>query len=88
MTKPKRLALSFTLICVLAIAAFAGETLNPPCAPGDILTPPCSSQSVNDDSTAPGETPTGPGQTGTPPVSNTVDLVGLVEAALWSLSLF
>lgn len=91
MTKLKRLTLSSTLISVLAIAAFAGETLNPPCAPGDILTPPCSSQSVSDDSTAPGQTdtpPASPGQTNAPPTSDAVDLVGLVEAALWSLSLF
>lgn len=74
----KRPVLSLMLMCVLAGAAFA----DPSCAnPGQTNAPPCSSQSVSDDSTA-------PGQTESPPVSDTVDLVDIVEAALWSLMLF
>ena len=56
MKKLKRLALSLTLMSVLAAAAFAGETNAPPCAPGETQSPPCAAQSVNDDSAVPGET--------------------------------
>ena len=82
----KRLGLTFTLMSVLAVTTFAGETETPPCAPGQTESPPCSSQPTN-----PGQTdtpPAAPGQTEAPPVSDNVDLVGLVEAALWSLLLF
>jgi hypothetical protein len=85
MNKLKRLAVSFTLMSVLAVTTFAGETA-PHCLPGQTNSPPCASQSVTDDSTAPGQTPTGPGQTECPP--HTVDLMDIVEAALWSLLLF
>ena len=83
MEKLRKLAVSFTLMSVLAMAAFAGETQTPPCAPGELLTPPCSSapQTATDDSSAPGETLT-------PPVSNAVDVIDIAEAALWSLLLF
>ncbi|HXT63016.1 MAG TPA: hypothetical protein VN696_08270 [Pyrinomonadaceae bacterium] len=81
MEKLKTLALSFTLISILAVAVFAGETNAPPCAPGETGAPPCSSQSVTDDSTTPGETQG-------PPASNTVDVISIAEAARWSLSLF
>ena len=78
----KRLFVSFTLMSVLAVAAFAGETESPPCAPGQTSTPPCSSAPVTsgDDAT--------PGQVDGPPASNTVDVIDLAEAALWSLLLF
>jgi hypothetical protein len=81
MTNLKKLGLSFTLMSVLSVTSFAGETLTPPCEPGQTNSPPCVSLSVSDD-------PTAPGQTESPPASDTVDLIGLVEAALWSLSLF
>ena len=81
MKKLKGLALSVTLMSVLAVAAFGGETSSPPCAPGQTETPPCSSQSVTDGSTTPGETQG-------PPASNTVDVISIAEAARWSLSLF
>lgn len=81
MNKLKRLALSLTLICALAAVAFAGETNAPPCAPGETHGPPCTAQPLNDDSAD-------PGQIESPPASDTVDLMDIVEAALWSLSLF
>ena len=80
MTTLKGLGLSFTLICVLMVTAFAGETPGPPCIPGETGSPPCS-QSLTDGSTNPGET-------GTPPVSNSVDITTIAETAFWSLSLF
>lgn len=81
MNKLKTLALSLTLICVLAAAAFAGETNTPPCAPGETHGPPCAQQSVS-------EQPTLPGETSSPPASDAGDLISLVETVLWSLSLF
>lgn len=60
----KKLGLSFALISVLAITAFAGETPTGPCAPGETPTGPCQSASITlDDSVAPGETPTPPAST-------------------------
>jgi hypothetical protein len=79
MTYLKRLALSFTLMSVLAIAAFAGETSTPPCAPGQTDTPPCS-QALSGGSTDPGET--------NAPPANQVDLTTIVEAVQLALSLF
>ena len=78
----KRLALSFTLLFVFAVAAIADDPA-PPCAPGETHGPPCSSapQTATDNSVA-------PGQTETPPPSDTVDVIGIAEAALWSLLLF
>ena len=77
----KRLGLTFTLMSVLAVTTFAGITETPPCAPGETSGPPCSSQPMSDDSAD-------PGQTNSPPASDTVDLMDIVEAALWSLTLF
>ena len=74
----KRLALSFTLICVLAGASLAGETPIGPCAPGQTDTPPCSRMT---------EGSTDPGETNAPP-SNAVDLTTIVEAVELALSLF
>jgi len=49
----RRLGISVTLLCVLAMTAFAGETNSPPCAPGETNSPPCSvAQTAPDDSTA------------------------------------
>ena len=51
----RRLGISITLLCVLAVAAFAGDTNSPPCAPGDTSSPPCASaQMAPDDSVATG----------------------------------
>ena len=55
----RRLGLSLTLISVLAMAAFAGETNSPPCAPpepGETNSPPCAAaQMTSDDNAATGE---------------------------------
>jgi hypothetical protein len=75
----KRLCLSFTLMSVLAVASFAGETGSPPCIPGETGTPPCS-QSVTGGSTEPGET--------SAPPSDAVELNTIVEAVQLALSLF
>jgi hypothetical protein len=83
MTYLKRLALSFTLMSVLAIAAFAGETGSPPaapCVPGETGSPPCSSQSITGDSTDPGES--------NGPPASAPDLTNIVEAVQLALSLF
>jgi hypothetical protein len=77
----KRLALSFALMSVLSVAAFAGETAAPPCLPGEVQSPPCVAQPVNDDSTVPGET-------NTPPALPVVDVTDIAETLLWSLLLF
>lgn len=91
MEKLKKLTLSFTLMSVLALSAFAGETASPPydpgqtstppCVPGETAAPPCASQSVNYDSTD-------PGQSETPPTSGTLDITNIAEAVVWSLLLF
>jgi hypothetical protein len=50
----KRLGISVTLLCVLSMTSFAGETDSPPCAPGDTSSPPCASaQMTPEDSVAP-----------------------------------
>lgn len=78
----KRLVLSFTLMSVMAVAAFAGETEGPPapCVPGEMNGPPCPTQSVTDGSTDPGE------QNGPP--SSGVDLNTIMEGIQLALSLF
>jgi hypothetical protein len=80
MTHFRRLCLCFTFMSVLAVTSFAGETETPPCAPGEVNSPPCISQSVTDSSIAPGETST--------PPSSSVDMVDIVEAVRLALSLF
>ncbi len=76
-----RLGLTFTLMSVLAAAAFAGETESPPCTPGQTNSPPCVAQSVNDN-------PVVPGQTEGPPTSEAVDVIDIAETVMWALSLF
>ena len=77
----KSLALSMSLMCVIAVSAVAGETQGPPCAPGELSSPPCIAPSVTDDSVDPGETLAAP----TSPV---VDVTDITDAVLWALSLF
>ena len=53
----KRLGAAIALTCVLGTAAFAGDTMTPPCAPpqpGDTMTPPCTGQAPSDNSGTPG----------------------------------
>jgi hypothetical protein len=81
----KHLGVALVLTFVLSLSAFAGEMSTPPCASpdlGEMSTPPCSTaQPSSDDSAAPGDI-------STPPASNTVDIVSVVDAALNLLSLF
>ena len=81
MNKLKRLAVSFILMSVLAVAAFAGETPTGPCAPGQTETPPCPVQPMTDDSADPGELQS-------PPAVPAVDVTDVVEGVLRALSLF
>jgi len=75
----KRLGVSATLMFVLSVVAFAGETQSPPCAPpepGETQSPPCAvAQITRDDSLAPGET-------SSPPASNAGDASSVTEVAL------
>lgn len=80
----KRLVVSVSLMSVLAITAFAGETQTPPCAPpdpGETQCPPapCSSaQMTTEDSVVPGETES-------PPAA---DVSTIIEDTLIALLLF
>jgi hypothetical protein len=38
----KNMPAAVGLMCVLSLSAFAGETMTPPCSPGQIETPPCA----------------------------------------------
>jgi hypothetical protein len=72
----KLLGISVTLLCVLSMTAFAGDTNSPPCAPGDTNSPPCAAAQITpDDSVVPGET-------NSPPASNTGDSVSVTELAV------
>ena len=80
----KRLGAAVVLTFVLGLSAFAGETQTPPCSPpepGETHTPPCAVQPAPDE-------PTAPRDTLTPPASNTVDILTVVDAAMNLLLLF
>jgi len=82
MEKLKRLTLSLTLVSVIAVSAFAGETGTPPCTdPGQTSSPPCVAQPLNDDSADPGETLA-------PPALPAVDITDITATVMWALSLF
>jgi hypothetical protein len=68
----KKLSVSFTLMSVLAVAAFAGETPTPPSAPncGQTSTPPCAAAPMTS------------GETHSPPASNAGDAPSVTEVAL------
>ncbi len=78
----RKLSAAVVLTFMLSLSAFAGEMSTPPCAPGDILTPPCAAAPLSADDSA------APGQTDTPPASDTVDIVSVVDAAMNLLLLF
>jgi hypothetical protein len=81
----KRLSAAVVLTLVLGLSAFAGEVNTPPCAPPDpgiMETPPCAAAPLSPDDSA------APGQTDTPPASDTVDIVSVVDAAMNLLLLF
>jgi hypothetical protein len=74
----KRLGVSATLMFVLAVVAYAGETQSPPCAPpepGETSAPPCAAAPISGD-------PLAPGETSAPPASNTGDAASITELAL------
>ncbi len=75
----KRLGVTVALTFVLTVAAFAGETPTPPCAPpvpGETPTPPCAAaQMTPADSVA-------PGQTNTSRASNAAVTPSVTEVAL------
>lgn len=72
----KRLGISVTLLCVLAINAFADD----PCTPGSTNSPPCVSAQVTTDE------PVVPGATGSAPASNAEAEYSLSELAVDLLS--
>ena len=75
----KTFGAAIALMFVLAVAAFAGETLTPPCAPpepGQTNTPPCASAQMTTDDAVPS------GQTTTLPPSNAGDEYSVSEVAI------
>ena len=81
----KGLGAAIALTIVLSLTAFAGEMNAPPCAPPDpgiMETPPCAAAPLSpDDSAAPGDILT-------PPASDTVGILSVVDAAMNLLLLF
>jgi hypothetical protein len=77
----RKLGLSLTLMSVLSVTAFAGETDTPPCTPGETGTPPCTSQAVTNDSVDPNQLPSTQS-------SESLKLIDLAEDVVWSLLLF
>jgi hypothetical protein len=80
----KRLSAAIVLTLVFSLSAFAGEVNAPPCAlpdPGEVNAPPCAAAQMTPESTAPGEI-------STPPASNTVDILSVVDAAMNLLLFF
>ena len=71
----RRLGISITLLCVLAVAAFAGDTSSPPCAPGDTSSPPCASAQMTPDDLA-------PVAVNSPPASNSGAEYSIAEAVV------
>lgn len=45
----KLLGISVTLLGVLSMTAFAGDTSSPPCVPGDTSSPPCAMAQITPD---------------------------------------
>ena len=85
MNNLKRLSAAIAFTFVLGVAAFAGETPTPPCAPpepGQTSTPPSASAQIRpDDSAAPGETQG-------PPAANAVDVLSVAKTAIKLLFVF
>ena len=81
MNSLKKLFVALSLTCMLAIAAFAGETDTPPCVPSE-NTPTCSSAPVTStDSVTQGDTQT-------PPDPELVSATTILEDTLMVLLLF
>ena len=81
MNRLKSLVAAATLTFALAVSA-AGEPTPPVCNPGETHTPPCASPLV-----APEEPVVLSGATSTLPEAQTVEIVSLVELALYALLL-
>ena len=81
----KRLGVAIALTLVLGVSTFAGEMNSPPCSPpepGETHGPPCAAAPLSsDDLVASGEVET-------PPASDTVIIVSVVDAALNLLLIF
>lgn len=81
----RRLSTTVLLTLVLGLSASAGEIPIGPCAPpdpGETHAPPCAAAQMSpDDSTAPGDILT-------PPASNAVDILAVVDAAMNLLLFF
>ena len=76
MNNLKRLGLSLTLISVLTVAAFAGETPTGPCAPpepGQTNTPPCAAAQIMPNKPAASD------EVSSPPASNGVAEYSVTE---------
>jgi len=71
----KLLGISVTLLGVLSMTAFAGDTSSPPCVPGDTSSPPCAEAQVIPDDFV------DPGATNSPPASNSGAEYLIAEAA-------
>lgn len=82
----KRLGASVTLMVVLAVVAFAGETQSPPCAPpepGETQSPPCAvAQMIPDNSLATGVTTAAPASNAGDATSVTEFAVDLLQSVL------
>jgi hypothetical protein len=78
----KRLGISVTLVCVLAMSSFAGETNSPPCAPGETNSPPCSAAQLTPDDSATTD------ETSSSPATNTGAEYSVAEAAVDVLQSF
>ena len=70
----RRLGITVTLLCVLSMTAFAGDTTSPPCAPGQTEGPPCASSQVTEDDSIV------PGSTNSPPASSSETEYSIAEA--------
>ena len=76
MTNLKRLVVTFCLMSVVTMGAYAQSGS---CVPGDIQSPPCSTtQQTTDDSTS-------PGQMDTTPATETVVIDTIVDVAVETL---
>ena len=82
MNSLKKLFVALSLICLLAVSAFAGETDAPPCVPGETPTPPCSSAPLTSTD------PVAQGDTQASPDTELVSVTTVLEDSLMVLLLF
>ena len=71
----RRLGGAAVLIFTIGVTVVTGETPTGPCAPGEVNTPPCASQTASSSSMAPGEVPT-------IPAAESFDALALTETLL------